>query len=116
MRKARSILPDPRRIDRGQCGAQPCSLSRGVVSTHWGADDCVAAMMRARLGGGSLRDYRLYFLNSQARIVRSEVVSVLTDAEACAEAERLDHADAIEIWEGARKVALIHPRGSASAQ
>jgi hypothetical protein len=59
-----------------------------------------------------LRDYRLYFLNGEARIIRSEVVTVPTDADACSEAERLDHADAIEIWEGARKVALIHPRGS----
>ena len=59
-----------------------------------------------------MADYRLYFLNSEARIIRSEVVTVATDADACAEAERLDHADAIEIWEGARKVALIYPRGA----
>jgi hypothetical protein len=56
-----------------------------------------------------MRDYRLYFLNAEARIMRSEVVTVETDADACAEAERLDHAYAIEIWEGARKVALVHP-------
>ena len=67
-------------------------------------------MTRARLGGGPVPDYRLYFLNAASRITRSEIVSVATDAEACAEGERLDHAEAIEIWEGARKVALIHPR------
>lgn len=55
-------------------------------------------------------DYRLYFLDHEARITRSEVVTVDSDAEACAEAERLDHAESIEIWQGARKVALIHPR------
>ncbi|WP_420139697.1 hypothetical protein [Sphingomonas sp.] len=58
-------------------------------------------------------NYRLYLLDASDRIIRSEVVSVETDAEAGDEAARLGHENAIEIWEGARKVALIRPASAA---
>ncbi|WP_162875503.1 hypothetical protein [Sphingomonas crusticola] len=83
-------------------------------SVALGAADIACPDGVTLLAGGSVQDYRLYFLNREGRITRSEIVTVATDAEACAEAERLDHADAVEIWAGARKVALIHPRGAAS--
>ena len=56
-----------------------------------------------------MRNYRLYLLDAGARIIRFEAVTAETDAEAAIEAERLAYSNAIEIWEGARKVALIPP-------
>ncbi|WP_442679074.1 hypothetical protein ACSBM8_16465 [Sphingomonas sp. ASY06-1R] len=60
-----------------------------------------------------MRNYRLYLLDASERIIKSEVVTVATDDEAGAEAARLGHPNPIEIWEGARKVALIRPGPSA---
>lgn len=56
-----------------------------------------------------MRDYRLYLLDASERIIRSQIVTVETDADAGDEAVRLGHPHPIEIWEGARKVALIPP-------
>jgi hypothetical protein len=56
-----------------------------------------------------MRNYRLYLLDASERIIKSEVVTVATDDEAGEEAARLGHPNPIEIWEGARKVALIRP-------
>lgn len=53
--------------------------------------------------------YRLYFLNKLGRIVRREEVDVATDAEAAAIAREHDHAFAVEVWDGARQAATVHP-------
>lgn len=59
--------------------------------------------------------YRLYFLSKLDRIIRREEVDVATDADAVAAARELDHAFAIEVWDGGRQVTTVTPGPAAAA-
>jgi hypothetical protein len=56
-----------------------------------------------------MRNYRLYFLDVNDRIIRAEIVSGADDTAAVAAAVERDHAHFIEMWEGTRRVGSVDP-------
>jgi hypothetical protein len=57
--------------------------------------------------------YRLYFLDAEGRIKRSEHFHGPDDQSAADEAARLDHAFKIEIWDRERPVGIVLPTSGA---
>ena len=55
--------------------------------------------------------YTLYFLDDYDEILREQRVDADSDEHAQSCAMALDHASAIEVWDGVRKVALVSPAG-----
>jgi hypothetical protein len=53
--------------------------------------------------------YRLYFHDEHGRFVRAADAELRSDDEAFARALELEHAHAVEVWSGARRIALIQP-------
>ena len=51
--------------------------------------------------------YRLYFMTADDRIARGEDMEFDGDAAALAAARTLDHAHALEVWQGRRKVGRV---------
>jgi len=55
--------------------------------------------------------YRMYFENAAGRILRVHEAVLDDDAAAIAEANRLDHAHVVSVWQQDRKVADVRPTG-----
>jgi hypothetical protein len=64
--------------------------------------------MRYKWSTGAIRMayYRLYYLDSAARILRVEEIETDSDDEAMRHAASLDHPHGIEVWQQRRKVGL----------
>lgn len=54
--------------------------------------------------------YYLYRLHETGRITARDVLEAEDDAEAVAMAERAEHGDAMELWQGARMVRVFEGR------
>ena len=54
-----------------------------------------------------MKDYRLYFMSAEDRILRAEDIECEDDAAALEAARVLDHAAVIEIWCGTRLVGRV---------
>jgi hypothetical protein len=54
-----------------------------------------------------MNDYRLYFLSAEDHVVRAQDLEGQDDAAALEAARVLDHAAAIEIWCGNRRVGRV---------
>lgn len=58
-----------------------------------------------------MRDYRLFKLSSSGVIDSGWTVRFVDDEAACDHARTLADATPVEVWEGSRKVAVVHPTG-----
>ena len=63
-----------------------------------------AASVGQDRGGRRVATYYLYRLHPNGRITARDVLEAEDDAEAVALAERAEHGDAMELWQGARMV------------
>jgi hypothetical protein len=51
--------------------------------------------------------YRFYFMTENDRIARGQNVECADDEEALRRARTLNHANAVEVWEGSRTVGRV---------
>jgi hypothetical protein len=59
-----------------------------------------------------VQEYRLYRLRADGSIIESLEINAESDEDAINEAIRIDHAQIIEVWQLARLVARVDPRGT----